>query len=196
MERKEPRPVRRNKRARASGEPVGGLLGLGLDGQDGHRRLTKGDDFLLVGGSAETHERMQDLVVRMDERLKRSGRRFADLTKREFEDLARDSISYPCATLRIAAVAALVAGCTAPAREATLDPLFRAAPGEGSYPTPVREPPPPAEPPVPERCKHVFEPYGTHLAVDRLTGGPMLCAITICRKCGEIRHECAPPPRR
>lgn len=27
------------------------LLGLGLDGKDGHRRITKGDNFCLVGGS-------------------------------------------------------------------------------------------------------------------------------------------------
>ncbi len=69
-----------------------GLLGLGLDAQDGQGRVTKGDDFLLVGGSAETHERMQDLVLRMDEALKRAGKRFSDLSRREFEDLARGTI--------------------------------------------------------------------------------------------------------
>lgn len=92
MQRKEPsssKPKRATKRRRQ----LSGLLGVGLDGQDGHSRLTKGDDFLLVGGSAETHERMQELVVRMNERLKRKGRSIGDLTRREFEDLARDSIS-------------------------------------------------------------------------------------------------------
>lgn len=77
----------RKRRARA-----GGVLGVGLDATDGHSRTTRGDDFLLVGGSAETHERMQDLVVRMGEKLKRSGRRFADLSRREFEDLARETL--------------------------------------------------------------------------------------------------------
>ena len=81
------RKVRRNKR-----EVVGGLIGLGLDGQDGHQRVTQGDDFLLVGGSEDTHGRMQDLVVRMNDDLKRVGRRFADLTPREFEDLARKKL--------------------------------------------------------------------------------------------------------
>ena len=72
---------------------AGGLLGFGLDGQDGHRRITQGDDFLLLGGSESTHDRMQGMVIRMNERLKRSGRRFADLSAREFEDLARDSLA-------------------------------------------------------------------------------------------------------
>lgn len=84
-------PVRRKRRARGP-EQVGGLLGLGLDNDDGHKRVTRGEDFLLLGGSEETHGRMQDLVVRMSESLQRKGRRFTDLTRREFEDLARDTI--------------------------------------------------------------------------------------------------------
>ncbi len=68
-----------------------GLLGVGLDGQDGHRRVTRGDDFCLVGGSEETHERMQDLVIRMNETLKSKGKRFQDLSRPEFEELAHDS---------------------------------------------------------------------------------------------------------
>ena len=42
-----------------------GLLGVGLDGDDGHSRVTRGRDFYLVGGSEETHERRQDLIIRM-----------------------------------------------------------------------------------------------------------------------------------
>jgi len=70
-----------------------GLLGLGLDGTDGHKRVTQGDDFLLVGGSHETHERMQDVVIRMCERVKRRGKTFGELSKDEFEDVARESLS-------------------------------------------------------------------------------------------------------
>ena len=39
--------------------PDGLMLGVGLDNQDGHKRVTKGDNFYLVGGSEETHERMK-----------------------------------------------------------------------------------------------------------------------------------------
>ena len=80
--------ARRTRRKRRAG----GLLGLGLDAGDGHKRVTKGDDFLLLGGSEETHDRMQDLVLRMNEALRRTGKRFADLSSREFEDLARDTL--------------------------------------------------------------------------------------------------------
>lgn len=69
-----------------------GLLGLGLDATDGHKRMTSGEDFLLVGGSEETHERMQDVVMRMSEKLKRKGKSFRELSTSEFEDLARDSL--------------------------------------------------------------------------------------------------------
>ena len=69
-----------------------GVLGVGLDAKDGHKRVTQGDDFLLVGGSHETHERMQDMVVRMSERVKRKGKTFRDLSKDEFADLARESL--------------------------------------------------------------------------------------------------------
>lgn len=46
------------------------LLGLGLDNEDGHKRITQGEDFSLVGGSAETHERMTETAVKTFEELK------------------------------------------------------------------------------------------------------------------------------
>ena len=41
----------------------------------------------------ETHERMQDLVMRMNEKLKRRGKSFGELSAREFEDLADETVS-------------------------------------------------------------------------------------------------------
>lgn len=46
------------------------MLGLGLDGQDGHTRMTKGENFLLVGGSKNTHREMQEKTIKMNEHLK------------------------------------------------------------------------------------------------------------------------------
>lgn len=77
----------REKRRRKNG-----LLGLGLDGDDGHKRVTQGKDFVLLGGSQETHERMTDVVLRMNEKLKRKGKTYGELSANEFEDLARDSL--------------------------------------------------------------------------------------------------------
>jgi hypothetical protein len=83
----------RSTRARRSRKKrVGGLLGVGLDNQDGHKRITKGDDFLLFGGSQETHERMTDIVMRMRERLRKDGKTFGQLSPTEFEDLGRDCV--------------------------------------------------------------------------------------------------------
>lgn len=69
-----------------------GLLGIGFDGHDGHKRVTSGDDFTLLGGSRETHEQMQDLVMRLEEKAKRRGKRIRDLEGDEFEDLVRESM--------------------------------------------------------------------------------------------------------
>jgi len=74
-------------------QPIEGFLGVGLDNDDGHSRVTKGDDFCLVGGSQETHERMQDLVMRMHEKLRSQGKKIRDLSRDEFEKLAGESFS-------------------------------------------------------------------------------------------------------
>ncbi len=54
--------------------PKAGLLGLGLDNTDGHKRLTTGEQFAIVGGSAETHDRMTETVVKTFEELKTRGK--------------------------------------------------------------------------------------------------------------------------
>ena len=54
--------------------PKAGLLGVGLDNTDGHKRLTTGEQFAIVGGSAETHDRMTETVVKTFEELKSRGK--------------------------------------------------------------------------------------------------------------------------
>ena len=66
-----------------------GLVGVGLDNQDGHKRLTKGEDFVLVGGSEETHERMQDVAIHVTEALKNKGKRLQDAEFQEVIDLVQ-----------------------------------------------------------------------------------------------------------
>jgi hypothetical protein len=63
-----------------------GLLAVGLDGEDGHKRITRTDDFLLVGGSAETHERMQETAIRFEEELDRRGKSLAEMEIAEVID--------------------------------------------------------------------------------------------------------------
>lgn len=69
--------------------PSNHLLGLGLDAQDKHRRITRGEGFDLVGGSADTHERMTETVIKATEDLGRKGRTIADAHPEELADLLR-----------------------------------------------------------------------------------------------------------
>jgi len=64
------------------------LLGLGLDGKDGHLRLTKGPNFRLIGGSQETHENMQEKALKFNEELDRRGKRLEELSPAEVLDVA------------------------------------------------------------------------------------------------------------
>ena len=62
------------------------LFGFGLDDPKGHKRITKGPDFRLYGGSKPTHEKMQELTLKTRERLKQRGKIFATASPREISD--------------------------------------------------------------------------------------------------------------
>ncbi len=65
------------------------LLGVGLDGTDGEKRITRGRDFVLVGGSESTHASLQERAVLFDEELRRRGKRLADVDSlAELEEIA------------------------------------------------------------------------------------------------------------
>lgn len=68
------------------------LLGIGLDSQDEETRLTKGENYLLVGGSQQTHEIMQETAVRVNEQLEKRGKRLADLEPNEFRDVMAEAV--------------------------------------------------------------------------------------------------------
>jgi hypothetical protein len=70
---------------------VVGVLAVGLDGTDGHRRITRSEDFLLVGGSAETHERMQETALRFEEALEKRGKTLAETEIAEVLDLLQEA---------------------------------------------------------------------------------------------------------
>lgn len=64
------------------------LLGLGLDNEDGHVRVTRGKNFHLIGGSQDTHESMQEKCLKFNEKLKGRKKEMEDLGRQEFLDLA------------------------------------------------------------------------------------------------------------
>ncbi len=63
------------------------LLGLGLDNEDGHKRVTSGEGFVLVGGSSETHERMTETTLKTFEELKRRDRSLDSVDPRELAEI-------------------------------------------------------------------------------------------------------------
>ena len=64
------------------------LLGLGLD-SDGHKRVTTGPNFALVGGSQETHEVMTEKVIKINEKLAAKGKQLENVSAEEFDDIAQ-----------------------------------------------------------------------------------------------------------
>lgn len=82
------KPQRRKK-----AEPkVAGVLGVGLDGTDGHTRVTRTEEMVVVGGSAETHERMQETAIKFGENLEKRGKTIQEASVREVIDLLREAI--------------------------------------------------------------------------------------------------------
>ena len=63
------------------------MLGLGLD-SDGHKRLTTGPNFILAGGSQETHEVMTEKAIKINEKLAAKGKQLEDVSHDEFDDIA------------------------------------------------------------------------------------------------------------
>jgi hypothetical protein len=66
------------------------LLGLAFDNDDGHTRLTRGEKFLLCGGSQRTHAVMQETALKINEQLDRRGKRLEDVSVSELRDICRD----------------------------------------------------------------------------------------------------------
>ncbi|KAB2660316.1 MAG: hypothetical protein DVB31_14330 [Verrucomicrobia bacterium] len=63
------------------------LVGIGLD-SDGHKRVTTGKNFALVGGSKDTHAEMTEKAIKMNEHLDRRGKELHEVSREEFDDIA------------------------------------------------------------------------------------------------------------
>ncbi len=64
------------------------VLGIGLD-SDGHKRLTTGPNFALVGGTQETHDAMTEKAIKINEKLAAKGKKLEDVSRDEFDDIAQ-----------------------------------------------------------------------------------------------------------
>lgn len=63
------------------------LLGIGLDNQDGHKRMTQAEKFTIVGGSEETHGRMTETVMKTVEDIKKLGKSLETIERKQLSDL-------------------------------------------------------------------------------------------------------------
>ena len=71
--------------------PLAVLVGIGLDNTDGHKRATTGEKFAILGGSAETHERMTETVVKTFEELKARKKQLEQVEPTELEEILHKS---------------------------------------------------------------------------------------------------------
>jgi hypothetical protein len=74
------------KKGKQQGKAI--LLGIGLD-SDGHKRVTTGPNFALVGGKQETHEEMTEKVIKINEKLAAKGKQLEEVSSEEFDDIAQ-----------------------------------------------------------------------------------------------------------
>lgn len=63
------------------------MLGVGLD-SDGHKRVTTGPNFALVGGTKETHEEMTEKAIKINEKLSARGKNLDTVSREELSDIA------------------------------------------------------------------------------------------------------------
>ncbi len=90
MSKDSSKPSRRKRQPAPKSKPQNpqaGLLGVGLDNEDGHKRITSGEKFMLVGGSQETHENMTETVVKTFEELKRRSKHLENIDPRELAEI-------------------------------------------------------------------------------------------------------------
>ena len=64
------------------------LIGVGLDSCDDQKRLTRSNQSLVFGGSAETHAQLREIILRMELELDRQGQQLGDLDPLELAELA------------------------------------------------------------------------------------------------------------
>jgi hypothetical protein len=64
---------------------------VGLDHEDGHKRLTSAEQFTIVGGSDETHTKMTETVLKTFEELKTRGKHLHAVEPQELAEILHKS---------------------------------------------------------------------------------------------------------
>jgi hypothetical protein len=68
------------------------LLGLGLDNDDDHKRITEAERFSIVGGNEETHQTLTEVAIKTFETLDKKGKTLDTVEKKELDDIIQNSL--------------------------------------------------------------------------------------------------------
>ena len=63
------------------------LVGVRLDRGDGHTRVSRGDDFVAVGGTKEAHEHLRETVAEISDEVKRRKRSLVEVRREELKEI-------------------------------------------------------------------------------------------------------------
>lgn len=63
------------------------IIGICLDNDDGHKRITQAEQFLVMGGSHESHQVLTQACLKVFENLKQTGQRLESLEPDELIDI-------------------------------------------------------------------------------------------------------------
>ncbi len=65
------------------------LLGVGFDTEDGHVRITQGENYDVLMGSDQSHEYIQQLLQKIEDGLNKKGIGLEDLSPEQLGELVQ-----------------------------------------------------------------------------------------------------------
>ena len=68
------------------------LLGIGLDCEDGHTRITQSEEFSIIGGSEKTHDCMTETICKTFENLKQEGENLSTVDEEQLQDIIQKNL--------------------------------------------------------------------------------------------------------
>jgi len=72
-------------------ERISKIVGVGVDGRDGHIRFTTGEGYELLNGSEESHDLMQQWCEAINRQLSTMDKDITQLSVEEFLAVAREA---------------------------------------------------------------------------------------------------------
>ncbi len=81
----------RKRRARIR-RKKGLLVGVRVDKGDGHTRVSRGDDFVALGGTKDGHEHLRETVAEISDEVKRRGRAMGEVKHEELKEIVARAV--------------------------------------------------------------------------------------------------------